>query len=87
MSDKPTDNGEQPKTIEVPTWLMERVREECENYGFPTDEGFVQHAIKFRLAKEPDLSEEQTEELLETRRQVNRGETYSMEEVMEEFNE
>lgn len=74
------------ETVEVPTYVMNRVREDCEDYAFPTPEGFVKHAIQYLLDQEPQLSEEHRQHLLESRRQANRGETYTMEEVMDELN-
>jgi hypothetical protein len=73
------------ETVEVPTFVMNRVRENCEDFGFPTPEGFVKHAIQYLLEEEPQLSEEQRQRLLENRRQIERGETYTMEEVMDEL--
>lgn len=74
------------ETVEVSTSVMNRVRENCEDFGFPTPEGFVKHAIQYLLEEEPQMSEERRQRLLESRRQIERGETYTMEEVMEELN-
>ena len=73
------------ETVEIPSYLMERVRDNCEDYGFPTSEGFIQHAIELMLHDDPDASEEKIEKLLESRRQVNNGETIPMEEVLEDL--
>lgn len=73
------------ENVEIPSQVVEQVRKNCEEYGFPTAEGFIEYAIKYLLAEDPEASEEHIQDLLESRRQVNRGETYSMEEVMEEI--
>ena len=71
--------------VEIPSQLVERVRQNCEDYGFPTAEEFIEYAIKDLLAEGPEVSDEHIQDLLESRRQVNRGETHSMEQVMEEI--
>jgi hypothetical protein len=67
MSEKNDTQGFE--TVEVPSFVMNWVRENCEDFGFPTPEGFMKHAIQYLLEEEPQLSEEHHHQnLLESRR-------------------
>lgn len=71
--------------VELPTHIVEEARERHEEYGFPTAEGMMAFALRNHLAEDPDISEEHRQELLESRRQLDRGEVYSAEKVFKEL--
>lgn len=73
------------ETVEIPSHIMENVRENCEDHGFPTAEGLVRYAIQYYMHNEPDASEERIKKLVESRRQANNGEVVPLEEVVDEF--
>lgn len=71
-------------SVELPTIIVEEAEQRCEEYGFPTTEKFVAHAVRNLLDEEPEVGSEEAKELLDSRWGAIEGETYSEEEVAEE---
>lgn len=79
------DNRMEKINVRVPETLLEEIDAEWERRGYSSKSEAIRDALRDWLNPPVVLSEETLDDLEESRKQVERGETRSLEEVAEEF--
>jgi Arc/MetJ-type ribon-helix-helix transcriptional regulator len=69
--------------VRVPSSLLEKIDEEWERRGYSSKSEAIRDALRDWVNPPVTLSEEVLEELAESRRQIEQGETLSLDEVAE----
>ncbi len=80
-------NGDRMKKIDVrvPAALLERINDEYERRGYASRSEAIRDALRDWLNPAVELSDDVLEDLEKSREQRERGETRSLEDVMDEY--
>ena len=80
-----SDNRMEKINVRVPETLLEEIDAEWERRGYSSKSEAIRDALRSWVNPPVTLSEETLDDLEESREQIERGETRSLEEVSEEF--
>ncbi|SFT10165.1 ribbon-helix-helix domain-containing protein [Halostagnicola kamekurae] len=78
-------NGTTKIDVRVPTQLLEGIDEEYERRGYTSRSEAIRDALRDWLNPSVELSDDVLEDLHESRKQRERGETHSLEDVMDKY--
>lgn len=79
-------NGTTKIDVRVPTHLVDQIDDEYERRGYTSRSEAIRDALRDWVNPRVELSEEILEDLAVSREQRERGETRSLEDVMDKYN-
>jgi Arc/MetJ-type ribon-helix-helix transcriptional regulator len=84
-TDDPDGGGQVKIDVRVPAQLVEQIDEEYEERGYTSRSEAIRDALRAWVDPPIRLSDAVLEDLAESRRQRERGETHSLDEVAEKY--
>ncbi len=78
-------NGMEKIDVRVPAHLLEQINEEYERRGYTSRSEAIRDALRDWLNPSVELSQETLEDLAVSREQAERGDTQSLDSVMDKY--
>ncbi len=84
-TDRPNEEGKVKIDVRVPAELLQQIDDEYERRGYTSRSEAIRDALRDWLNPSVELSEEVLEDLAESRKQREKGETSSLDDVVEKY--